>query len=118
MNNRQAMRRAVWISSVLLAATLHAQSVPPRHSLDHEALAKKIIERLDMKEGETFLAVAHPGLFDEMIPYLLSWPKISVVAEAVTGTVLSSCDSTVSHRPEIDAEAASAARERALGPAP
>ncbi len=64
------MRRAVWISSVLLAATLHAQSVPPRHSLDHEALAKKIIERLDMKEGETFLAVAHPGLFDEMIPYL------------------------------------------------
>lgn len=64
------MRTAVWISSVLLAVSVHAQSVPPRHSLDHEAIAKKIIERLDMKEGETFLAVAHPGLFEEMIPYL------------------------------------------------
>lgn len=64
------MRTAVWIPSVLLAAAVHAQSVPPRHSLDHEAMAKKIIERLDMKEGETFLAVAHPGLFDEMIPHL------------------------------------------------
>ena len=64
------MRTAVWIPSVLLAASVHAQSVPPRHSLDHEAIAKKIIERLDMKEGETFLAVAHPGLFEEMIPYL------------------------------------------------
>ncbi len=64
------MRTAVWIPSVLLAASVHAQSVPPRHSLDNEAIAKKIIERLDMKEGETFLVVAHPGLFEEMIPYL------------------------------------------------
>lgn len=64
------MKTAVLIPSVLLAATVHAQSVPPRHSLDHEAIAKKIVERLDMKEGETFLAVAHPGLFEEMIPYL------------------------------------------------
>lgn len=64
------MRTAVWIPSVLLVATVHAQSVPPRHTLDHEAMARKIVERLDMKEGETFLAVAHPGHFDELIPHL------------------------------------------------
>jgi hypothetical protein len=55
---------------VLLAASVQAQSVPPRFSLDHEAMAEKIVERLDMKPGETFLAVAHPGLIEELIPYL------------------------------------------------
>ncbi len=64
------MRVGVWVLSVVMTASVHAQSVPPRFELDYEAMAKKIIERLDMKQGETFLAVAHPGNFDELIPYL------------------------------------------------
>jgi hypothetical protein len=64
------MRTTVLMLSVLLAASAQAQSVPPRFSLDHEAMAKKIVERLDMKPGDTFLAVAHPGLFDELILHL------------------------------------------------
>ena len=63
-------RISVWALSVLVSASVSAQSVPPRFELDYEAMAKKIIERLDMKQGETFLAVAHPGHFDELIPYL------------------------------------------------
>ena len=64
------MRVGVWVLSVVVTTSVYAQSVPPRFELDYEAMAKKIIERLDMKEGESFLAVAHPGNFDELIPYL------------------------------------------------
>jgi hypothetical protein len=27
------------------------------------------VQRLDLQPGERFLAVAHPGLFDELIPH-------------------------------------------------
>lgn len=64
------MRVGVWALSVVVTTSVFAQSVPPRFELDYEAMAKKIVERLDMKPGETFLAVAHPGHFDELIPYL------------------------------------------------
>ncbi len=33
-------------------------------------MAKKIVERLAFEPGETFLIVAHPGLFEEIVPYL------------------------------------------------
>jgi hypothetical protein len=64
------MRVGVFLVSVVLAASSWAQSVPPRFELDYEAMAQTIVERLDMQEGETFLAVAHPGHFDELIPHL------------------------------------------------
>jgi hypothetical protein len=38
--------------------------------MEWEALAAHIVARLDLQPGERFLAVAHPGLFDELIPYL------------------------------------------------
>ena len=60
------MRILVLAVSLLMAASGWSQSVPPRFELDYEAMANKIIERLDMKEGETFLAVAHPGHFDAL----------------------------------------------------
>jgi hypothetical protein len=33
-------------------------------------LASALAERLDLQPGETFLAVAHPGTFEELIPHL------------------------------------------------
>jgi hypothetical protein len=33
-------------------------------------MAKRIVEQLAFEPGETFLAVAHPGTFDELIPHL------------------------------------------------
>ena len=67
------MKRAIGIVAVaaqLGGAPLGAQSVPPRFELDYPAIARKIVERLDMKDGETFLQVARPGMFDELIPHL------------------------------------------------
>lgn len=55
---------------LFLAPPLWAQSTPPRLTLDWEAMAKRIVEQLAFQPGETFLAVAHPGTFDELIPHL------------------------------------------------
>ncbi len=60
------------IASVLLVASAAAssQSDPPQFTLESEALAAEIVERLDLQPGERFLAVAQPGLFDELIRHL------------------------------------------------
>ena len=54
----------------VLSAAAYSQSVPPRFTMEWEALAAHIVERLELQAGERFVAVAHPGLFDELIPHL------------------------------------------------
>ncbi|MGH9323302.1 MAG: aminopeptidase [Vicinamibacteria bacterium] len=55
---------------VLVAASASSQNAPPRFGLDWKAMAKRIVEQLALEPGEKFLAVAHPGIFDELIPHL------------------------------------------------
>lgn len=64
------MRSLTFAVLLVLSAATFSQSVPPRFTMEWEALAVHIVARLDLQPGERFLAVAHPGLFDELIPYL------------------------------------------------
>ena len=64
------MRSLIFAVILVLSAPTFSQSVPPRFTMQWEALAAHIVERLDLQPGERFLAVAHPGLFDELIPHL------------------------------------------------
>lgn len=64
------MRSLILAALLSLPAATLAQSVPPQFTLESEALAAQIAERLDLQPGERFLAVAHPGLFDELIRHL------------------------------------------------
>jgi len=64
------MRSLSFAVLLVLSAATFSQSVPPRYTMEWQALAAHIVERLDLQPGEHFLAVAHPGLFDELIPYL------------------------------------------------
>ena len=64
------MRTGLVAMTLLLATPSWSQTVPPRLALDWQAMAKKIVEQLAFEPGETFLAVAHPGNFDELIPHL------------------------------------------------
>lgn len=64
------MRNVIFAVLLVLSAATFSQSVPPRFTMEWEALAAHIVARLDLQPGERFLAVAHPGLFDELIPYL------------------------------------------------
>ena len=64
------MRIPAIVLALLLSGIAAAQSVPPRFTMDYEAMAAMIVDRLDLQPGETFLAVAHPGQFDALIPHL------------------------------------------------
>jgi len=64
------MRSLAFFLILLLSVTVHSQTAPPRFSMQYEAIAARIVERLDLQPGETFLAVAHPGIFEALIPHL------------------------------------------------
>ena len=64
------MRSLTFTVLLVLSAATFPQSVPPRFTMEWEAVAAHLVERLDLQPGERFLAVAHPGLFDELIPHL------------------------------------------------
>ena len=64
------MRSLIFAAFLLPPAIAFTQSVPPQFTLESEALAARIAERLDLQPGERFVAVAHPGLFDDLIRHL------------------------------------------------
>jgi aminopeptidase len=49
------------------AATLAAQ---PRLTFDHPAIARRLVQQLALKPGERVLSIAHPGTFDDLLPYI------------------------------------------------
>ena len=62
------MRRAPLVFIPLLfAVTIAAQ---PRLTLDHPAIAKRLVQQLALKPGERVLSIAHPGTFEDLLPYL------------------------------------------------
>ena len=88
------MRKLIFTMLLVLPVAGLGQSVPPRFTMEWQALAAHIVERLDLQPGERFVAVAHPGLFDELIPHLryevmragaIDLGVIDVLAEPVPG---------------------------------
>ena len=62
------MRRfPLGLLTIAFAATLVAQ---PRLTLDYPALARKLVGQLALKRGERVMSVAHPGVFDDLLPYI------------------------------------------------
>ena len=53
--------------TITFAATLVAQ---PRLTLDYPAMARKLVGQLALKRGERVMSVAHPGVFDDLLPYI------------------------------------------------
>jgi leucyl aminopeptidase (aminopeptidase T) len=62
------MRRVPFvIVPLVFAATLVAQ---PRLTFDYPAIAKRLVLQLALKRGERVVSIAHPGVFDDLIPYI------------------------------------------------
>jgi aminopeptidase len=62
------MRRVLCVLSVLMcAAVLAAQ---PRLTFDYPAIAARLVQQLALKPGERVLSIAHPGVFDDLLPYI------------------------------------------------
>jgi leucyl aminopeptidase (aminopeptidase T) len=52
---------------LLVAASVLAQ---PRLTLDHSAIAKRLVQQLALKPGERVMSIAHPGTFEDLVPYI------------------------------------------------
>ncbi len=62
------MRRVPFvIGPLIFAAALAAQ---PRLTFDYSAIAKRLVQQLALKPGERVLSIAHPGIFDDLLPYI------------------------------------------------
>jgi leucyl aminopeptidase (aminopeptidase T) len=62
------MRRATLILIPLLfAAPLIAQ---PRLTFDYSAIAQRLVRQLALQPGERVMSIAHPGVFDDLLPYI------------------------------------------------
>jgi len=62
------MRRfPLGLLTLAFAATLVAQ---PRLTLDYPAMARKLVGQLALKPGERVMSLAHPGVFDDLLPYV------------------------------------------------
>ena len=60
---------ALVIATLALAgtATLAGQ---PRLTIDYSAMAKRLVQQLALKPGEKVMAIAHPGVFEDLLPHL------------------------------------------------
>jgi len=61
--------QALVIATLALAgtATLAGQ---PRLTIDYSAMAKRLVQQLALKPGEKVMSIAHPGVFEDLLPYL------------------------------------------------
>src|SRR5262245_58049149 len=60
-------RAAVLLAGLALAPTIAAQ---PRLTLDYPAIARRLVQQLALAPGERVMSLAHPGLFDDLQPYI------------------------------------------------
>src|SRR5437870_12205251 len=68
MHSGECMRRITLIAiSFAFAAALGAQ---PRLTFDYPAIARRLVQQLALKPGERVMSLAHPGTFDDLLPYI------------------------------------------------
>jgi len=53
--------------TLVCALTLEAQ---PRLTLDYPAMARRIVQQLALTPGERVMSIAHPGVFDDLLPHI------------------------------------------------
>ena len=63
------MRSAPVVAALLVSAPVAAQT-PPQLTLDHRAIAERIVRQMAPVPGEKILLLAHPGQFEALVPHL------------------------------------------------
>jgi hypothetical protein len=61
------LRLRIVLATLLMSATLLAQ---PRLTLDYPAIARRIVGQLALQPGERVMSLAHPGLFEDLLPHI------------------------------------------------
>jgi len=69
LRDNARMKHAALLVACTMAVRLAAQP-QPRLTLDYPAIAKRLVAQLALKPGERVMSLAHPGMFEELLPYL------------------------------------------------
>jgi hypothetical protein len=62
------MRRMT--TALVLFALAAGPAAQPRLTLDYAAIAKRLVQQLALKPGERVISVAHPGVFEDLLPHI------------------------------------------------
>lgn len=62
------MRRMT--TALVLSALAAGPAAQQRLTLDDAAIAKRVVQQLALKPGERVISVAHPGIFEDLLPYI------------------------------------------------
>ena len=54
----------------IVIACAAAVAAQPRLTLNHAVIARRLVEQLALKPGERVLSIAHPGVFEDLIPWI------------------------------------------------
>ena len=60
-------RMPFFVAPFVFAGVLAAQ---PRLTLDYPAIARRLVQQLALKPGERVMSIAHPGVFDDLLPHI------------------------------------------------
>jgi leucyl aminopeptidase (aminopeptidase T) len=60
--------RLLLVPITIACATVVAAQ--PRLTLDHAAIARRLVQQLALKPGERVLSIAHPGVFEDLVPWI------------------------------------------------
>jgi len=62
------MRSIPCVATALAVISVAAAAQAPRLTFDYPAMARRLVQQLALKPGERVLSIAHPGLFDDLMP--------------------------------------------------
>src|SRR5262245_35411183 len=62
------MRKAAVALAVLVLTVSGAAQ--PRLTLDYSAIARRLVQQLALTPGERVLSIAHPGMFEDLLPHV------------------------------------------------
>src|SRR5574342_949076 len=62
------MRRIT--TTVVLFALAASAAAQPRLALDYPAIAERVVQQLALRPGERLISLAHPGIFEDVLPYI------------------------------------------------
>jgi len=58
------------VSLALLAVCSITLAAQPRLTLDYPAIAQRLVRQLALTPGERVMSIAHPGLFEDLLPHI------------------------------------------------
>ena len=71
------MRRMT--TALVLFALAASPAAQQRLTLDYAAIAKRVVQQLALKPGERVASVAHPGVFEDLLPYIRYEVMLSLI---------------------------------------